>query len=73
MSSIQQVLKDLDCLPGDWPVDYITFEGNTDVTGAEIAAWVARRKLTARLPGVSMASGERRPIMILMPPDMREP
>lgn len=70
---LDQMLKDLDCLPGDWPADYITFEGPTDVTGAEIAAWVARRKLTAKLPGVALASGERRHIQVLLPPDFYMP
>lgn len=73
MASIEQLLEDLGCVPGDWPADYITFQGITNVTGDEIAAWVARRKLTAKLPGVTMASAERRPITVLFPPDLRQP
>lgn len=67
------MLEDLGAVPDDWPADYITFEGVTSVSGAEIEAWVVRRKLIEQMPGVAMASGERRHILVLMPPDLRTP
>lgn len=70
---LDQMLKDLGCLPGDIEADFITYQGITVVTGAELAAWAARRKLLAHLPGVTMASGRGEHLLVLLPPDVRKP
>jgi hypothetical protein len=67
------MLEALGCLPSDIEADFITYQGITDVTGAELAAWAARRKLSENLPGVGLASGRGRHLLVLLPEGVHKP
>lgn len=67
------MLEDLGCLPGDIQADYITYEGITDVTGAELANWATRRKLTENLPGAKLTPGRGQHLLVLLPEGVRRP